>query len=100
MDRDTIFDLDLPVRLEDPLRLYLEYTDVASGRLDVVKTSAMYTNLSNIRHIEFDSDVMFDRFRVSVALEFVDGTRGPVRAAGQYGELKSQLQSFYSYYRL
>ena len=86
VDSDVIFDVDLPVELEDPVRLYLKYIDVDSGKIDEVKTSALYTNLTHILHIEFDSDVMFERFQVTVAVEAVDGTRGPLRPAGQYGK--------------
>ena len=86
VDSDVIFDVDLPVELEDPVRLYLQYIDVDSGKVDEVQTSALYTNLRNIRHIEFDSDVIFERFQVTIAVESVDGTRGPLRPAGQYGE--------------
>ena len=67
------------------MRLYLKYIDVDSGKIDEVKTSALYTNLTHILHIEFDSEVMFERFQVTVAVEAVDGTRGPLRPAGQYG---------------
>ena len=75
------------------MRLYLKYIDIDSGKVDEVQTSAMYTNLKNIRHIEFDSDVMFKRFQVTVALESVDGTRGPLRPAGQYGEFNSSTHT-------
>ena len=92
IDSDVIFDVDLPVELEDPVRLYLKYVDVDSGKVDEVQTSAMYTNLRNIRHIEFDSNVIFERFQVTIAVESVDGTRGPLRPAGQYGEFNSSTQ--------
>ena len=89
VDGDVIFDVDLPVQLEDPVRLYLKYVDVDSDKVDEVQTSAMYTNLKYIRHIEFNSDVIFERFRVTIAVESVDGIRGPLRPAGQYGESNS-----------
>ena len=81
-----MFDVDLPVELEDPVWLYLKYIDVDSGKIDEVQTSALYTNLKNIRHIELYSDVIFECFQVTVAVEAVDGTRGPLRPAGQYGK--------------
>lgn len=85
VDRDVIFDIDLPTRLEDPVRLYLEYINIENRKMDQKTTSAMYTNLSTIRHIEFDSDVNFERFEVGVAL--VSGReRGPITRAGQYGK--------------
>ena len=90
VDRDVIFDIDLPARLEDPVRLYLLYSDVDSGEVDEVITSAIYTNLTNIYHIVFDSEVRYDRFQVTVALisEPFEGARvrGPLRNAGEYGE--------------
>lgn len=89
VDSDVIFDVDLPVALEDPVRLYLRYVDIDSGKVDEVQTEAMYTNLKYIRHIEFDSDVIFERFQVTVAVESMDGTRGPLRNAGQYGEFNN-----------
>ena len=86
VDRDVIFDIDLPTRLEDPVRLYLEYTNTENREIDRKTTSAMYTNLSTIRHIEFDSDVNFERFEVGVAL-MSHTVRGPVTlAVGQYGK--------------
>lgn len=87
VDRDVIFDVSLPTRLEDPIRLYLEYRDTDSGEMDPVVTSAMYTNTSDILHIEFDSDVNFERFEVGVALESNTGVRGPITQAGRYGKL-------------
>lgn len=92
VDSDVIFDVDLPVELENPVQLYLKYVDVDSGEVDEVQTSAMYTNLRNIRHIEFDSNVIFERFQVTIAVESVDGTRGPLSPAGQYGEFNSSTQ--------
>ena len=86
MERDVLFDIDLPTALEDPVRLYLEYTNVVTRRKDRQTTSAMYTNLSTIRHIEFDSDVNFEEFEVSVALESNTGVRGPIIQAGQYSK--------------
>ena len=86
MDRDVIFDLNLPTKLQDPVQLYLEYRNVDNSEMDTKTTSAMYTNLKNIRHIEFDSDVNFERFDVSVALES-GGVRGPIMPAGRYGRL-------------
>ena len=86
VERDVLFDIDLPTALEDPVRLYLEYTNVVNRRKDPQTTSAMYTNVSTIRHIEFDSDVNFEQFEVSVALESNTGVRGPLTSAGQHGK--------------
>lgn len=87
VERDVLFDIDLPTPLEDPVRLYLEYTNVVTQRKDRQTTSAMYTNVSTIRHIEFDSDVNFEQFEVSVALESNTGVREPITSAqGQYGK--------------
>ena len=86
VERDVLFDIDLPTPLEDPVRLYLEYMNVVSREMDRQTTSAMYTNLSTIRHIEFDSDVNFEQFEVGVALESNTGVRGPITPAGQYGK--------------
>ena len=86
MDRDVLFDLDLPTQLTEPVRLYLEYRNVDNGLMDTKITSAMYTNLRNIRHIEFDSEVQFERFEVSVALISTTRVIGPVVPAGQYGK--------------
>lgn len=86
MERDVLFDIDLPTALEVPVRLYLEYTNVVTRERDQQTTSAMYTNLSTIRHIEFDSDVNFEQFEVSVALESNTGVRGPVNQAGQHSK--------------
>ena len=73
------------MKLEDPVHLYLRYRNTDNNEMDEKITSATYTNLQNIRHIEFDSDVNFERFEVKVALQS-GSVRGPVMSAGSYGK--------------
>ena len=84
--KDVIFDIELKISIEEPLSLYLEYTDMVSGLNYTKVTSGMYMNVTTICHVEFDSQVKFDKFRVSVALQSSRGIRGPLVSGGEHGE--------------
>ena len=84
---DVIIIVDLQQALPVPVSLVLVYGDLENPltQPDSKITRAAYLNTTEIRHIDFASQVPFEHFTIEVGL-FSQGVRGPlVRAQGEYG---------------
>ena len=85
---DVIIIVDLPTALPVPIHLVLVYRDTEnpSTRPDRETTQAAYLNITEIRHIEFASQVPFEHFSIEVGLSS-RGVEGPlVKALGEFGK--------------
>ena len=84
---DVIVIVDLPRALPIPVNLVLVYRDTENPSTppDSKITQAAYTNLTEIRHIDFAALVPFKHFTVEVGT-YSRGVRGPlVSAQGEFG---------------
>ena len=86
-ESDVIFIVNLQSALKLPVQLFLSYTNSDSPSQQFNKvTKAAFLNTTVIHHIEFDSQVTFNHFKVEVGL-FADGVFGPsTKALGVYSE--------------
>ncbi len=85
---DVIYKLNLLNVLNTPVHLFFEYTDATGDEEDLEEggvapimnrnTTATYNSTNNITHIEFESKVPFNKFRVRVALMSTEKVLGPL----------------------
>ena len=91
LERDVIYRLELQGIISAPVHLYLHYTELdgqgeLTGEYEEITATATYSNTDVITHIEFSSQIPYQRFRVGVAM--MNGLiRGPVNETNlDYGK--------------
>ena len=87
-DGDVIFSLVLPTEYDQPIHLFLKYTNEDNPKESYNRTTEIgFLNTKSIQYMEYSSQVYYDRFQIAAGL--VSGSRevlGPLYTApGVYG---------------
>ena len=84
-DGDVIYKINLHNEINTPVHLFFKYIDASEEEEEEgmsvptnITTNASFNSTVNITHIEFMSQVPFEKFRVFVALMSRDGQLGPL----------------------
>lgn len=83
-----MFTIVLGIRYNREVKLSLLYTDAINPhQKQEILTSVTYINATVINHLEFASQVPFNKFKAQVRLRFSDGTYGPYNdVPGEFGK--------------
>lgn len=67
---DVFFEITVPERLIEPVRLQINYTDISNPQnpISIINTTSAYLGNISFLHREYRSQVPFDDFRVGVRL--------------------------------